>query len=388
MKQYTRERFDAFAATVAEIYGENPDYVGTPGARWFNVQGDNVQNYAAGATPSPQQRLVERMQDTSEFLKRINLIGVEQQIGQTIGLTMNTPVASRSNTAGTGISAPQRRTPIDPTGLDNFPYACVQTEFNPLFPYAKLDQWAKFPNFEILMRDAILKRQALDRILIGLNGTSASALTAGMAAGNADLHDMNKGWLQWMLDNNAERVLTQGVVAGKVTYGAATTAYPAPDYVSIDALVYDVRMTLLPPWAREDPDLVVIAGSDVIHDKYFPLINRNEGSFDLIAQMALFASSKTIGMLPAFRVPYMPAGTLIITRFDNLSLYYQTGSMRRMLRDEPQWNRVVDYNSSNEAYVVEDPNYAAMVQNITSTETAPNTVAQAQELADNTDTPQ
>lgn len=384
MLKYTRERFDAFAATVAEIYGEDSSYVGTPGARWFNIpeNAPGTQNFAAGATPSVQQRLVERMQQSSDFLTRINMIGVEQQFGQTVGLTMSTPVASRSNTAGTGIGAPQRRTPIDPTGLDNFGYSCVPTEFNPLFSYAKLDQWAKFPDFEIKMRDAILQRQALDRIQIGLNGTGNTALTAGMAAGNPDLHDMNKGWVQWMLDNDAERVLTQGATTGEVTFGTGG------DYINIDALAYDVRMTLLPPWAREDPDLVVIAGSDIIHDKYFPIVNRNEASFDMIAQMALFAGSKTIGFLPAYRVPFMPAGTMIITRFDNLSLYYQTGAMRRMLRDEPQWNRVVDYNSSNEAYVVEDPNYACMVRNITPTSASLTTPAGTQETTLNTDLPQ
>ena len=384
MQPRTRERFNSFAANIAEIYGADPSMVGTAAASWFAIEGQTrPEHFAAGAAPTPQQRLVERMQDSADFLQRINMIGVEQQFGQTIGLLMNGPVASRSNTAGTGIVAPQRRTPIDATALDNFGYSCVPTEFNPLFTYAKLDQWAKFPDFEIKMRDAILKRQALDRIQIGLNGTGNTALSAGLAAGNPDLHDMNKGWVQWMLDNNAERVLSAGGTAGEVTYGGA-----GADYVNIDALAYDVRMTLLPPWAREDPDLVVIAGSDIIHDKYFPIVNRNESSFDLIAQAALMAGSKTIGFLPAYRVPYMPAGTMIITRFDNLSLYYQTGSMRRMLRDEPQWNRVVDYNSSNEAYVIEDPNFACMVKNITNTGTPVTTPALTQEGADGTDAPQ
>lgn len=384
MQPYTRERFSRFAERVAEIYTVDPALVGNPGASWFTIQGPTgPEHFAAGATPTPQQRLVQRMQDTSDFLRRINMIGVEQQTGQTIGLVASSPVASRSNTAGTGIASPQRRTPIDPTGLDTFPYACVPTEFNPLFRYEKLDQWAKFPNFEILMRDTILKRQALDRIQIGWNGTSANALSAGMAAGNPDLHDMNKGWLQWMLDNNAPRVLSSGKVANQVSFGSADA-----DYLTLDALVYDVRMTLLPPWAREDPDLIVIAGSDIIHDKYFPLINRNEGSLDLIAQISLFAGSKTIGMLPAYRVPFFPAGALLITTFENLSLYYQTGAMRRMLRDEPQWTRVVDYNSSNEAYVVEDPNFATMVKNIVNLGTPAETIGQAQEIAQGTDAPQ
>jgi len=357
MQPLTRERFDRFAANVAEIYGADPSLVGKPGASWFNITGPahTIESYAAGATPSPQQRLVERMQQSADFLSRINLIGVDQQSGQTIGLEVTNPVASRANTNTT---PPTRRQPVDPTALDNFPYFCAPTEFNPLFKYAKLDAWAKFPNFEILMRDAILKRQALDRIQIGWNGTSVDASFDPVA--DPTLAGMNVGWLQWMLDNQPERVLSSGAVADVVSVGASGS-----DYLNMDALVYDARMNLLPSWVREDPDLVCIAGSDIIHDKYFPIVNRNEGSLDMIAQAALFMGSKTIGFIPSYRVPYMPAGTLMITPFKNLSIYYQTGAMRRMLRDEPHYNRVVDYQSSNEAYVIEDPAMACVVKNIT-----------------------
>lgn len=357
MQPLTRERFDRFAANVAKIYGAAPAQVGTPGASWFNIQGPTrSEHFAAGATATPQQRLVERMQQSADFLTRINLIGVEQQTGQTIGLEVSSPVASRTFTATTPATA---RAAIDPTGLDNFPYSCVPTEFNPAFTYPKLDAWAKFPDFEIKMRDAILKRQALDRIQIGWNGTSVAA-SAGMTITDPTLASMNIGWLQWMYTNQPERVLSSGAVANVVSVGLTGC-----DYVTLDALVYDARMNLLPAWVREDPDLVVIAGSDIIHDKYFPIVNRAEASFDLIAQASLFMGSKTLGFLPAYRVPFMPAGTLMITKFENLSLYYQTGAMRRMLCDEPRYNRVVDYQSSNEAYVIEDPSYACVVKNIT-----------------------
>ena len=37
-------------------------------------------------------------------------------------------------------------------------------------PYALLDQWAKFPDFEMRIRNHILLQQARDRIMIGFNG--------------------------------------------------------------------------------------------------------------------------------------------------------------------------------------------------------------------------
>ncbi len=40
-------------------------------------------------------------------------------------------------------------------------------------PYAKLDMWAKFTDFQVRIRDMIVKRQALDRIMIGLKTASS-----------------------------------------------------------------------------------------------------------------------------------------------------------------------------------------------------------------------
>jgi P2 family phage major capsid protein len=385
MQPYTRARWKAFCSKLATTYGVDASIIGTVGAEHFSMAGAHSMNFAAGATPTPEQRLVTRMQDTTEFLRLINVIGVIKETGQTVGLLAGTPVASRANTAGTGIASPQRRVPIDPTGLDNFPYACVPTEFNPLFPYQKLDQWAQFPDFETRMRDIIIKRMALDRIQIGWNGNSV-ALSAGMTIGDPTLASMNEGWIWWMLNNNAERVLKSGATTNEIQVGTGS----ADNYATIDALVLDARMTLLPPWAREDVEnLIAFCGADVLHDKYFPIANRQEGSLDLLAQQSLNAQymHPMLGGIRAMRVPFMPAGTVLITRPDNISLYYQLGSMRRMLRDEPQWNRVVDYQSSNEAYVIEDPNYAVLIQNITMLGSV-TTPAGTQETTDNTDAPE
>lgn len=340
MKNTTRARYQGFAQRIAELNAVDPHYVGGTDAVHFTPE------------PSVQQRLVERMQDTSAFLQMLNIVPVDQLKGETLGLNVSSPTASRTNT-----DAGNRRQPIDPTGLDQFPYELVPTEFNILFKYAKLDMWAKFPNFEILMRDAILKRQALDRILIGFNGVRVDPSFDPVA--DPTLAGMNVGWLQWMRTRNAARVLSAGgKVAGKVTWGPA-----GADYVDLDALVWDAKMTLLPPWAREDPELVVVVGSDMLHDKYFPIINAPKDPVDRLATDVI-VSTKRIGQLPAVRVPYMPPGSLLITRLDNLSIYYQEGHQRRMLRDEPPYNRVVDYQSSNEGYVIEDPAFACLVENV------------------------
>ena len=67
------------------------------------------------------------------------------------------------------------------------------------------------------------------------------------------------------------------------------------------------------------------------------------------------------GGLRAVRVPGFPAGKVFITRLDNLSIYYQDGKRRRMVKDEPELDQVTDYQSSNEAYVIEDLEGACLV---------------------------
>ena len=48
-------------------------------------------------------------------------------------------------------------------------------DFDTAIRYALLDAWGGHNDFQAKLRDAILKRQALDRLMIGFHGTSAAA---------------------------------------------------------------------------------------------------------------------------------------------------------------------------------------------------------------------
>ena len=303
--------------------------------------------------PAVQQTLETRIQESSEFLTQINIVPVDEQSGSKLGLGVSGTIAGRTNTA-----AGNRRVGIDPTALDEHGYECKQTNFDTALRYAKLDMWAKFPDFETRIRDVILRRQALDRILIGFNGTSAAAATN--RATNPLLQDVNIGWLQKMRVENAARVMDEVTAAsGKVTYGTHADA----NYKTLDALVWDAHQTLLAEWAKNDTELVAIVGSDLLHDKYFPMINKSEDPTEQLARDVIM-STKRLGGLRAVRVPGFPAGKVFITRLDNLSIYYQDGKRRRMVKDEPELDQVTDYQSSNEAYVIEDQEGACLVENI------------------------
>ena len=302
--------------------------------------------------PSVQQTLENRIQESSDFLRRINITGVTEQMGEKLGLGVGGPIASTTNTATTD------RSTKDPTVMDQQGYLCTQTNFDTHLTYGKLDAWAKFPDFQTRVRDAILRRQALDRIMIGFNGTSRAA-TSNIAT-NPLLQDVNKGWLQKYREFAPARVLAEGANAGEVRVGAAVGA----DYANLDALVMDAVSSLVEPWYQEDTQLVAILGRDLLHDKYFPLVNTANAPTEQLALDAL-VSQKRVGGLQAMRVPSMLANAVFITRLDNLSIYYQESARRRTLVDNAKRDRIENYESSNDAYVVEDFGCGCLIENIT-----------------------
>ncbi|MCT8273345.1 phage major capsid protein, P2 family [Xanthomonas translucens] len=332
MRNDTRLHFNKLMEQIAKLNGVASAAVS------FNVE------------PTTQQKLETRMQESSDFLGKINLIGVDELTGEKVGIGVSGTIAGRTDTSGAGV-----RQPRNVAALDNNKYTCQHTDFDTAIPYALLDAWAKFPDFQTRIRDAIIQRQALDRILIGFNGTSVAATT------NRDtsplLQDVNKGWLQQYRDNAPQRVMATGKTAGKVIIGAGG------DYTNLDALVYDVISNLIDPWHRRDPGLVVVLGRDLMHDKYFPLVNKDQPATEKLAT-DMILSQKRVGGLQAVEVPYVPDGTLMVTSLANLSLYYQLGGRRRYIKEAPEKNRIENYESSNDAYVIEDYGLGCVVEKI------------------------
>lgn len=335
MRNETRLLFNAYMAAIAEING-------VPSA---------AVKFAA--SPSVQQTLETRLQNSSEFLTMINNIGVQEQSGEKIGLGIGTTIASTTDTTATD------RIPTDPTALDNFGYTCTQTNFDTAIKYSKLDAWAKFEDFQTRLRDAILRRQALDVITIGWNGTSRAATSNRTT--NPLLQDVNIGWLQKARTNASARVMTQIGATGKIQIGDDRTL--AQGYKNLDALVMDMVDNLLDPWYREDTELVAIMGRDLLSDKYFPLVNKAQDNVNKIAADVIL-SQKRVGGLQAVRVPYFPANKIVVTRLDNLSRYYQEGARRRTIVDNAKRDQIENYESSNDAYVIEDYGLFCAAENI------------------------
>lgn len=346
MRNATRLAFTALAVQIALVNGV------ASATEKFNVE------------PSVQQTLESAMQESSAFLKAINLIGVTEQTGEALLAGVNGPIASRTNTAGGN-----RRNPADVSQLTKDSYACKQTNFDTAFPYALLDAWAKFPDFQVRLTNAIIERQSLDRIMIGFNGTSAAAATN--RATSPLLQDVNIGWLQKIRTSAADQVLDEGVDgSGKVTVGAIKTINVAGvptefsgDYQSLDGLVFDA-IQMLAPWHRSRPDLVVMVSRDLMHEKLLKAVEKGAASNQEENAAQEIVSRARLGGLQVVDAPFFPEGTVLVTFLKNLSIYWQEGARRRHIKDEPEFDRIADYQSSNDAYVIEDFAAVALVENI------------------------
>lgn len=334
MRNETRAQYGAYLDQIAKLNGVSD------ATKTFTVH------------PSVQQKLESRMQESSDFLSKIGMIGVDELKGEKIGVGVSSTIASRTDTTGNGV-----RVPRDVSGLDKQGYEAHQTDFDTAIRYAQLDAWARHPEFQTMLRDAILRRQALDRIMIGMNGTSAAANTNRDT--NPLLQDVNIGWLQQYRDNAPARVLKDGKAVGKIVIGTGADA----DYNNLDALIFDAVANLIDPWHRKDTGIVVILGSNLVHDKYFPLVNKEQAASEKLAT-DMILSQKRMGGKQPIEVPYVPDGAALVTSLENLAIYWQINGRRRYTQENPSKNRIENFESSNDAYVVEDYGLGCLIENI------------------------
>lgn len=333
MDKLTRKRWNAY--TDGLLAANEAEDV----AKTFNV------------TPSAQQKLENKVQESNDFLSRINVVPVRDMLGEKLGLGVSGPIASRTNT-----QTKDRQT-TDISTLDGRKYLCVKTDYDTHLPYAKLDMWAKFPDFAKRISAMRFQRCGLDRQMVGFNGLAAAAETD--KATNPMLQDVNIGWLESLRQEAAERVLKEVVAAsGKIKVGGV-----GADYHSLDGLVYDAFKTLLDPWHTEAGDLIAICGRNMLHDKLFPLVDKQDAPTEQLAA-SIITSQARLGKLQAVTVPYMPDGAILVTSYSNLSIYYQESARRMHVIENPKRDRIETYESSNDAFVIEDLGKACLIENI------------------------
>lgn len=316
-------------------------------AKAFAVPAGNPQaglNYAAN--PSVAQSIYNKIiEDGNAFLSTVNVLPVTEMKGEKVGMSLSARVASRTDTSGDGERVPKHLDKMDGKGYELF-----ATEFDVALKYAKIDSWAKFPDFAARYMQLVREAIGNDMLQVGWTGTSVAADTD--LAANPLLEDVNKGWLQMIREFNAgSQYLNGGVKLGN------------NEFKNLDVLAKAAR-EMLPVYFRERDDLVLLVGSDVLsyqEDSYFEL-NGNTPTEKAALSGRI---TRAYASLPTIVPPFFPQSSLLITPLDNLSIYYQDSSVRRTQKDKPEKNEVQDFNSANQGYVVEEEEMTAFIEDIT-----------------------
>ncbi|SCY46099.1 MULTISPECIES: phage major capsid protein, P2 family [Desulfoluna] len=289
--------------------------------------------------PTIEQKLQDAIVEKSTFLPKINVFTVDELEGQNILGCAAGPVSGRIDTSIEG----NERTPRDLLGLGQRKYRLNKTNSDVYMTYATMDAWAKFPDLAERYTRYVQERIANDREVIGWYGTN-SADTTDLDA-NSMLQDVNKGWMQYVKETVPANILTTGEKqAGEIRIGMDG------DFVNLDHAVVELTEGI-PPYLRRD--LIVLVGSELVaREKTLLAVANGQTPSEKLLSSSAFS---IFGGLPWETPSSFPERGLVITSYENLSIYVQSGSWRRQIKEKPEKDRVEDYNSRNEGYVVETP---------------------------------
>ena len=321
----TRQGLDAYKNRVATINGAEGF------AAPFNV------------TPAKQQTLIEAYQKEADFLSKVNMVMVKQASGSKLALGNDKRIASNTDTR----IQPRRPTAIGTLTDDD--YLCTQTDYDVAYDWSVIDNWGAFSDFQQRLARLAVKAVAQDKQIIGFNGTHRAKTTNKELY--PELQDVNVGWLQKIRNHAPERYIES------IKVGAGH------EFKTIDALVEMAVNELIAERFRQNTDLIAITSAGLVSDKYLSLINQVLSPTEQIAANGLYQKTQ-LGTRKVDTPAYFPTGALLITSYDNLSIYQQRGTLRRFFRDEPEWNRTADYQSVNECFVVEDYDKVAFIGHI------------------------
>ena len=325
MRKETRFKFNQYLSRIAELNGIKTSDLD----KKFTVE------------PSVTQTLFDKIQQSSSFLKLINMVTVGELTEEKVGIDVTGTIASTTDTDG-GI---ERKT-ADFGKLDAYRYFCHPVNFDYHLKYGKLDLWARFQDFQIRIRNAIIKRQALDYITIGFNGVSRAATSD--CAQNPLLQDVAVGWLQKYRNDAPERVMSSVTDDDGTVISNTIKVGKGGHYANLDALVMDAFESLVAEIHRENPEMVV---------------NKFQANSEQLAG-ELIISQKTIGQLQAVRAPFFPANSILITTLDNLSIYLYEDGHRRHIVENPKLDQVENYEQVKVDFVVEDYEAGCLIENI------------------------
>ncbi|OVE50615.1 P2 family phage major capsid protein [Chromobacterium violaceum] len=308
--------------------------------RYFSNMDAHQTSNTCHAAPDPKaaQARINALKAKSRLLSAINVLGVAEITGRSQNFDIAGTLAATVDTNR------HARRPAQQT-WQPAQYLCQQTNFDAAFDYATLDAWMSETLdqtlFEARARQKLERRILLDRVMIGFRGTVRAKDSDREQ--HPQLQDVNIGWLQQIREQAPTACLE------RVRVGADQR------FRSLHRLVRHAVNHLIAPTWRDDPLLVALVGADLLPDA---VCESNEPGDDLVFH------KQRVGGLQAATAAFFPGDSILITRLDNLSLYFNHHAMRYRYQEEPSINSVLFYHSSEDAYVVENLAACALIEDV------------------------
>ena len=309
-------------------------------------------------TPAVSQKLRGAVRLSNAFLNQIRFVTKENIAGETVGIGAGLTASTTDTKGGNGSV---RRQPKSVHSSEARRYLCQKVNFDTYIGYDDMDAWAHDPDYIKHINSQIITSRALSLITMGFNGKTRAA-NSDISA-HPLLEDCAKGWLQKLREENPANVMgwetnAIGTTKKEVLIGKGQA------YTSLDAMVENALNELIDEEFADTGDMVVICNRRDLGDKYFTIINEAGTKATEINAAQVILSQRRIGGLQAIAVPYFPKGSMLITPLSNLSIYFHKNGHRRKLSDEPEYDRIADYQSENIDYIIEENQAACLIENI------------------------
>ncbi|MCT8858341.1 phage major capsid protein, P2 family [Shewanella xiamenensis] len=304
----------------------------------------NVSEQFAVTGPM-ETKLKAALLESVEFLKLITTMDVDQIKGQVVkvgnyGIATGRKEGGRFNTTN---------------GVDGHTYELVETDSCAAVPWATLAVWANAGTtnqFMQLMSQNATMRFALDMLRVGFNGTSVATTSDPVA--NPMGQDVNKGWHKIVSEKAPDQIMTDPVYFNP----DATGALKDGEYKTLDAIVTELKNTLIHLALRNDPRLVVLVGSDLTAAAQTKLMNQADKPSEKVAAQQM---DKSIGGLKAYTPPFFPGKRIVVTMLSNLHIYTQKNTRSRKSENVEDRKQHEDKYWRMEGYAVEEfEGYAAI----------------------------
>lgn len=302
-------------------------------------------------TPPMEIKLRQAIMQSDAFLGMVSLLPVQQIKGQVVDVGDDGLSTGRSDTGRFSVEV----------GQSGNTYELTKTDSGAHIMWETMTQWANSGSkneWLTMMKNAISRRFALDMLRIGFNGTSIADKTNPVA--NPLGQDVNKGWLKIVKEKAAAQVLASADLD--------PTGATQDSYKNLDSLVQDLINTTIAPEHRQDPDLVVLVGSDLVAAEQHRLLEAADSPTEHKAAQSL---AKTIAGKKAYTPPFFPANQIWVTNTKNLQILTQEGTQWRKQKNDEDELRFKQNHIRMEGYAVGNLKKFAAIEAVTVVDPVP-----------------